>query len=180
MTWIDDVLGLWFDEVEPKDWWSAATGIDDRIRERFGALQAALADHPPDVAPLDARGHLAVVIVFDQFPRNLYRGSPRAFATDGLALATALDAIDRGMDASLTRSGRQFLYMPLMHAEDAQLQRRSVELFTRLGDRQALRSATAHRETIERFGRFPHRNGALGRASTAEERSFLAEQSRPA
>ena len=175
MDWVDDVLHFWFDTLRPAQWWNAAPEVDAAIRVRFASLLDTMRDRPPAAGDLSARGHLAAVIVFDQFPRHLHRGSPRAFASDALALALTLDAIDRGLDTSLTPAGRQFLYMPLMHSEDADLQDLSVAMFGRLGDRRALRSATTHRDTVERFGRFPYRNEALGRQSTADERNFLDE-----
>ena len=134
---------------------------------------------PPDAASLDARGHVAAVLVFDQFPRHIHRGAAAAFATDALALALTCDAIDRGLDDALARNERHFLYLPLMHAEDAAMQARSLAMFERLADRGALRSAIAHRNTFARFGRFPYRNEALGRRSTAAELEFLAGKPEP-
>lgn len=177
--WIDDVIGFWFEELTPRDWWNGGRRIDASIRARLGVLHAALSVAPPRPESLDAPGHLAVVIVFDQFPRNLFRRSAAAFATDALALAMALDAVDRDLDRSLPRPQRHFVYMPLMHSEHADLQQRSMALFERLGDPSALRSAAEHERTIARFGRFPERNDALGRQSTGEEIAFLARRSRP-
>lgn len=183
-AWADAVLAFWFGELSPKDWWSASPALDARIAERFGARYRSLRDVPPQLAPLDARAHVALVIVYDQFARQLHRGSAHAFGTDPLALAVACDAIDRGLDAALERSERHFLYMPFMHSEDAAMQLRSIALFTALASAgpdqaQALRSAEDHRATIERFGRFPYRNAALGRHSTDEERAFLVEHPGP-
>ncbi len=180
MTWVDEVIGFWFDTLRPVDWWSASPAIDGLCRERFGPLLDTLSADPPVPSTLDARGHLAAVLVFDQFPRHLFRGSARACATDALAVALTVDAIDRGLDTSLRQPERQFLYMPLMHAEDGALQQRSLAMFGRLDDPRSLRSARAHHDTYTRFGRFPYRNDALDRPSTAEECAFLAKKPGPA
>ena len=177
--WIDDVLGFWFDELKPKDWWSGAPGIDARVHERFAGVLARLSETPPEPESLDARGHVAAVIVFDQFSRQLHRGSPLAFANDPRARALTRDAVDRGLDVALTPQQRQFLYMPLMHSESVDDQLRSIALFTMLGVDGGLRSAEDHRRTIDRFGRFPYRNAVLGRESTDEERVFLVEHPGP-
>ncbi len=170
----DAVIAFWFDDLRPADWWRATPAIDARVHDRFAALHAALARTPPEAASLDARGHLAAIVVFDQFSRHLFRGTAAAFATDGLAVALADDAIARGLDVVLPPVQRHFVWMPLMHAEDRDLQRRSVALFATLDDPRALRTAERHRATIERFGRFPARNAALGRTSTADEAAYLA------
>ena len=177
--WIDDVLKFWFVDLVPKDWWNGSPELDARIEERYWPLLDALTRSPPDAAMLDARGHAAAVIVFDQFSRQIFRGRAEAFATDGEARRLTIDAIDRGLDIELSPAERQFLYMPLMHAEDADLQRRSVERFGLIGEPHGLRSALAHRATFLRFGRFPYRNEALGRPSTPEERAFLASHPQP-
>jgi len=120
----------------------------------------------------DARTALAATIVLDQFSRNMFRGTPAAFAADAQALAIAEAAIARGFDVGLPPERRQFFYLPFEHAEDPGLQARCVELFTPLGE-EAVRWAMAHKVIIDRFGRFPHRNAILGRASTPEEIEFL-------
>ena len=116
---------------------------------------------------------LAAVIVLDQFPRNLFRGSPRAFATDALALRISHLAIEAQIDSQLTQQQRVFLYMPFQHCEDRALQRRSIELFSSLDDANTLSYAHKHKEVIDRFGRYPHRNAVLGRESTPQELEFL-------
>lgn len=176
---IDDVLRFWFEELRPKDWWSAAVAIDNCIRVRFADLWRALREDAPRAADLDARGHLAAVIVFDQLTRHLHRDAALAFSCDPLALGLTIDAIDRGLDEGLSPPERQFLYMPLMHAESGALQARSLAMFERLGNCDAMRSAVAHARTFARFGRFPDRNAALGRSSTAEELAFLAKRAGP-
>jgi uncharacterized protein (DUF924 family) len=128
---------------------------------------------PPDPAGLDGKGHVAAVIVFDQFSRNMFRRSPEAFATDPLALALAQDAIARNLDLSLHPREQHMLYMPFMHAEDRALQEKSVELFARIGIPGVADFAQRHKAVIDRFGRFPTRNQALKRPSTPEEIAFL-------
>lgn len=171
--WIDEVLRFWFDTLRPTDWWRGDPRVDETIRSRFATRVAAMSAAPPEQARLDARGHLAAVVVFDQFPRHLHRGSALAFATDALARTFTVDAIDRGLDLELGTHERHVLYMPLMHGEDAHWQAQSLAMFGHLGDHGALRSAVAHERTIARFGRFPQRNAALGRTSTADEVAFL-------
>ena len=170
----DAVLRFWFDELPPKAWWNADAHVDRTVRERFGRSYDALVADPPPVESLDAHGHLAAVIVFDQFARHLFRGTARAFASDDLALAVTEHALARRLDRVLPPVRRHFLYMPLMHREDLVVQRRALALFAGLKDPRASRSARRHHDEIERFGRFPSRNAALGRASTDDERRYLA------
>lgn len=170
--WVDDVLQFWFRDVEPKDWFSKNDRLDARIRERFESLHESLASRAIDV-PDTPRGYLAAAIVLDQFSRNLYRGSPKAFATDARALELAQAALDRDYDRALSTTERKFLYMPFMHSEDRAMQARCVELFAQIEDAEALRYAIEHRDIVDRFGRFPHRNEILGRAATPEEAEFM-------
>lgn len=123
----------------------------------------------------DAQTALAAVIVLDQMSRNMFRDTPRAFAADPQALWVAEAAIVRGFDAGLTKDQRMFLYLPFQHAEDRQLQGRSLALMASLGDPELLKWADVHKAIIDRFGRFPHRNGILGRISTPEENEFLKQ-----
>jgi uncharacterized protein (DUF924 family) len=118
---------------------------------------------------------LAAVILLDQFSRNLHRGTPAAFAADPLALELTMAAIANGWEAGYSPVERQFLYLPLMHSEEAGVQALSVEKFEELGDANVLKFARDHREVVERYGRFPSRNAALGRASTAEEQAYLSK-----
>ncbi len=165
------------------EWFRKDPAFDESIRARFGLLvERALtlpAGAPPawGAAPDDV---LAEILVLDQFPRNLYRGQPRAFAGDARALALALALIARGDDRRLRPLERLFAYLPLEHAEDLALQDRSVDLFSALaagheGFGEVLDYAERHRDVIRRFGRFPHRNAALGRASTPAEVEYLAQ-----
>jgi len=171
--WIDDVLKFWFTELRPESWFKRDDAIDAQIRERFGALHASLTEKVPAAVTSTPTGALATVIVLDQFSRNLFRNSPRAFACDAVALTIAQEAIAAGFDRDLDRNQRVFLYMPYQHSEEREVQRRSIELFAPLGDANVLDYANQHRDIIERFGRFPHRNRVLGRESTADEIEFL-------
>lgn len=176
-----DVLGFWFGPppLAPRaEWFRKDPAFDDAIRAGFGpAVDAAVDGRLP--VPEGTRAVLARLILLDQFPRNLFRGQARAFAGDPAALALALDLIDRGGDRRLHPLQRWFVILPLEHAEDLSLQDRSCALFTELAAESpdlagALDYAERHRDVIRRFGRFPHRNAALGRQSTPEERAYLA------
>jgi uncharacterized protein (DUF924 family) len=171
--WVEQVIRYWLEELQPAAWFRKDTRVDDAIRERFGALHDEVAQIlPPQLTT--ARECLAAVIVLDQFSRNMFRGSSRSFATDALALSISQHAIAAGLDQRLDRQQRWFLYMPFQHSEDRGMQARAIELFTQLGDRENLGYAQRHKEIIDRFGRFPHRNEVLGRISTPEELEFIA------
>ena len=174
--WVDDVLGFWFDELEPRDWYASSPELDARIEERFGARLEHLIAHPFEVAR-DARAALAAVIVLDQFSRNVFRGTGRAFTQDAAALSIARDAISLGLDRQLTEPQRQFLYMPFMHSESLEVHAISIELFKGILGGENLKWAVEHKEIIEQFGRYPHRNAALGRESTPEELAYLTDAS---
>jgi uncharacterized protein (DUF924 family) len=190
----EDVLGFWFDGLGPDDlptratferWFEGGEAFDRAVRERFGEAVRAACEGDLDHWAESARGRLALVLLLDQLTRNVHRSTARAFAGDARALAQARAALSRREDRELRPVERYFLYMPFMHAEDAAQQRRSVALFERLAsdaepDAKAtfelgLAHAREHRDTIHRFGRFPARNQALGRASTPEELAFLEE-----
>ena len=170
--WAEDVLYFWFAELQPNDWFSGSARVDAAIRSRFGNLYQTLQASPLLPTSLGARSLLAAVIVFDQFPRNLFRGSASAYATDARALELARHAVATGVDRSLTDQERHFLYMPFMHSEDRAMQAESVRLFGQLST-DGLQWARHHQGIFERFGRFPHRNAIFGRASTPEELEFL-------
>lgn len=171
--WIEEVLRFWFQETKPQAWFARDEAVDAEIRRRFGALHSSLTEKVPATVTATPLGALATVIVLDQFSRNLYRNSPRAFAADATALAIAQEALEAGFDRELDTNQRMFLYMPFQHSEDLDTQRRSVELFTELGEPTALDYAREHLAIIERFGRFPHRNRLLGRDTTPAEAEFL-------
>ena len=176
-----DVLDFWFGALpltQRAEWFKKDPAFDDTIRRRFGALvETALAQGLPwNATPHD---RLAQLIVLDQFPRNLFRGDARAFAGDARALQLALGLVDDGSHLALHPLQRWFAYLPLEHAEDLALQDRCVALCAALaadapGFDGALDYARRHRDVIAQFGRFPHRNAALGRASTADEAAYLA------
>jgi uncharacterized protein (DUF924 family) len=170
-SWIDEVYGFWFEELRPEDWFRSNKHTDAAVRQRFSALYRRLAASAP--AANSPREAVAGVIVLDQFPRNMFRASPQAYATDAAALKLAKAAIAAGFDNGLGMRERQFLYMPFQHSEDLAAQRQSLELFTRLGVPELLHYSEGHKAIIDRFGRFPHRNVVLGRASTPEEIEFL-------
>ena len=166
--WIGDVLKFWF-ALDSERWWTANPELDDEIRRRFLKLWAEKRQLPVESFlghPLTA---LAGVVLFDQFPRNMFRGTAEQFATDHLALQIARAAVDRGFDDQLQPQERGLLYMPFQHSEQLADQKRSIGLYTALGDDYLLGYARKHHDVIQRFGRFPHRNAILGRAPRADE-----------
>jgi uncharacterized protein (DUF924 family) len=170
------VTDYWCREIDRKHWYIPAEGMDDAMRERFGALWGAARDGACDSWVTAPDSALALIILLDQFPRNMYRGTADAFVTDPAALAAAKHAIDMGWDLRVPEPHRQFFYLPLMHAENACDQDRCVRLMlTRMPETGAenLLHARAHREVIRLYGRFPSRNAALGRPDTPAEREFL-------
>jgi len=172
---IDAILRFWFETLTPEDWYRKNPAIDAEIAKRFGATYATLKDGVPPAWIAEPRGMLAAIIVLDQFPRNMFRDDPRAFATDQAALALAKRAIAEGLDMRLLPEQRSFIYMPFQHSEAATDQEQSIALFTALGNKLNLDFARKHEAIIARFGRFPHRNNVLGRTSTAAELAFLQE-----
>ena len=166
--WRSDVLDFWF-ALPPERWWTSDPALDATIRERFEALWATERQNVPGAFLGSADEALAAVILFDQFPRNMFRGHADQFSTDPLALAIAKAAVERGYDEALPSERRPFLYMPLQHSERLDDQELSLLLFTRLGDANLLGYARKHRDIVAHFGRFPHRNAILGRAPRADE-----------
>jgi uncharacterized protein (DUF924 family) len=173
--WRADVLKFWFG-LKPEQWWNGGSELDHRIKQNFLKLWFEKRQLPVDTFVTDPLTALAGVVLFDQFPRNMFRGAADAYATDPLALGIAKEAVARGLDKELAPDERKFLYMPFMHSETLDDQNRAVLLFTELGDDHQLGYAKHHRDIIERFGRFPHRNAILGRASRPEEIAAGAEQ----
>jgi uncharacterized protein (DUF924 family) len=171
--WAASIVHYWFEELQPDAWFRRDERVDAAIRERFGALHEQLAQSRSGQFTT-ALESIAAVIALDQFPRNMFRGSPRAFATDALALSISQQAIAAGWDQQLTPQQRLFLYMPFQHSEERAVQAQSIELFAQLGLSENLDYAQRHKEIIDRFGRFPHRNAVLGRQSTTEELQFVA------
>ena len=166
--WRSDVLKFWF-ALDPEQWWKTDEALDERIRRDFLKAWAEKRQLPADAFLTDPSTAVAGVILFDQFPRNMFRGHANAYSTDPLALAIAKGAVDKGLDQELAPDERKFLYMPFQHSENLEDQNRAVLLFAALGDDHQLRYAKHHRDIIERFGRFPHRNAILGRPSRPEE-----------
>jgi len=173
--WVRDVLAFWFEESQPEQWFKTDAAFDAAVRSRFLELHKRLATPLREELHSDPQSALATVIVLDQMSRNMFRGTPLAYASDALALAIAQDAIARGVDRRLTEEQRIFLYLPFEHAEDRRTQARCVELMASLDDPELGQWAEAHRAIIDRFGRFPHRNAILGRTSTPEELQFLTQ-----
>lgn len=172
-TWIGDVLSFWFEELSAEDWFRKSDATDEAIRDRFLDLHRAIAAETPESLASNREQARAAIIVLDQFPRNMFRGTPEAFASDATALAISRIALEKHYDEGLGKPERQFLYMPFMHSETPADQERSVSLYGALGDENVLKYAIAHRDIVARFGRFPHRNAILGRKTTAEEAEFL-------
>jgi uncharacterized protein (DUF924 family) len=166
--WRADVLKFWFG-LQPEQWWGGGPELDRRIKENFLKLWIEKRQFPAEEFLNDPLTAAAAVILFDQFPRNMFRGHADAYSTDPLALAIAKGAVARGLDKGLAPDERKFLYMPFQHSEKLEDQNRAVLLFTELGDDHQLGYARRHRAIIERFGRFPHRNAILGRPPRAEE-----------
>jgi uncharacterized protein (DUF924 family) len=166
--WRAEILKFWF-ALSWDEWWRGGAEVDHRVKQTFLKLWAEKRQLPVDAFTGDPLTALAAVILFDQFPRNMFRDSAEQFATDHLALAIAKAAVDQGFDDELEPQERGFLYMPFEHSEDLADQDRGLLLFTDLGDAEHLRYARMHRDLIERFGRFPHRNALLGRAPRADE-----------
>jgi len=175
MPTANDVTRFWFEEHGAEDWWSARPAFDAEIAMRFGETHARLARGEGFAWRTTPEGRLAEIIVLDQFSRQLYRQSPQAFAQDGMALVLAQEAVAGGFDRELDGARRAFLYMPFMHAESLVVQQAAVPLFAALGGAEFGKAGAEHLEVLARFGRFPKRNAALGRASTPEEISYLAE-----
>lgn len=171
----EEILDFWL-KAGPAKWYAKDDAFDEEIRHRFGHLWEKAAQGDLTHWTSAPRTALAVIILLDQFPRNMFRNDGRAFSTDGKAKSAACYAIDRGWDMRIAEPERQFFYMPFMHSENSADQDHCVRLMLeRLPETGAenVLHARAHREVIRRFGRFPHRNADLGRTSTAAERSFL-------
>jgi len=173
--WSIQVLDFWFKELTAKDWFRSSVELDRTIANRFNNVhqqQAKISELADDATPEQA---LASVIVLDQFSRNMYRGNATAFAFDKQALQSTKQAMQRDMHSNFNKEQKQFLFMPFMHAENASDQATSLILFTELGLGE---HAVDHKDIIDRFGRFPHRNEVLGRKNTPEENEYLKDAKR--
>ena len=172
----DDVLKFWLDETKPSQWYNSSPAFDEEIRTRFQTTWQAAKEGSLSMWLTYASGTLAYIILTDQFPRNMFRDSGKAFSTDTLALTAAKAAIARKWDLRIDSPARQFFYLPLMHSECLSDQEHAVRMFvTRMPDQGGsnLLHAKAHRHVIRQFGRFPYRNDALGRKTTPSETAYL-------
>lgn len=174
-----DVLAFWFSDAAKPNWYAVDPAFDAEIRRRFAATFAAAASGRLAAWEAEVEGRLAVILILDQFSRNLHRGASAAYAQDAAALRLTHRCLRLGDDhwlkAHRPPDWRHFLYLPLMHSEDLSDQRRCVDLLLTHGPEEPLPYARAHLDVIARFGRFPHRNAVLGRPSTEEEARFLAQ-----
>ncbi|MBL8676285.1 MAG: DUF924 domain-containing protein [Alphaproteobacteria bacterium] len=180
------ILNFWFGEPNSlsygryKDFWFQSTPeLDGQIRKQLEPVDQKAIKGELDPLSETPEGSLALVIILDQFPRNMYRGTPQAFASDAKALKVAKEAVEKKFDQDLLPMQRMFLYLPYEHSENIEDQEQSVKLFKNLGDELALKYAIEHRDAITQFGRFPHRNAILGRESTPEEIRFLGGKATP-
>lgn len=167
------VLDFWFSQ--PEHWFAKSDAFDDAIRAQFAALWQQAAQGELSAWRDTLHGRLAEIIVLDQFSRNLHRGSPLAFAQDGMAVVLTQEALRHSGFADLNMRERQFMLLPLMHSESGVIHAQAVPLFERYTDENVLDFEMRHKAIIDRFGRYPHRNAVLGRQSTAEEIAFLQE-----
>ena len=174
-AWLVELLHFWFEQLTPRQRFGRDDAVDAELRRRFARELRAFGRQSAARFLTDPATARAAVLLFDQLPRNLERGSARAFAHDAKARAIALGALARGWDRGLDKPGRQFLYMPLMHSENRAEQLLALRLYARLGDAFILRFARSHAAMVRRFGRFPHRNSVLGRKSSpAEDRAVAS------
>ena len=173
MIGYDEVVGFWRDAGYQK-WFARDDAFDAQFRLRFEAAHFAAAHGEYEAWMNSAEGALALQILLDQFPRNCFRGNAHSYATDGLARQYARRSVGAGLDLQVEPALRMFLYLPFEHSETLADQDRSVELFASIGNAELDKYAKLHRDLIVRFGRFPHRNAALGRESTQEEIDYLA------
>ncbi|HEX4597502.1 MAG TPA: DUF924 family protein [Burkholderiaceae bacterium] len=171
----EEVIRFWFQEISPKQWWAREPAFDGELALRFGATHAAATRCELYAWREQPAGRLAEVVVLDQFSRNIHRDDPRSFAFDQLALGLAQEAVRSGADQAVPTGQRVFLYMPFMHSESAVIHEWAMTLFSALGSASNLASERRHKQIIDRFGRYPHRNRILGRPSTPEEVEYLAQ-----
>ena len=178
MTRPEDVLSFWLDEIGPAGWYDQSDALDADIRKRFEPVWESASEGALSLWMTYPSGALAYLILTDQFPRNMYRGTAKAFSTDRAALALSKIAVERDWDLKIDGPARQFFYMPMMHSECISDQERCIRMFTTRmegEDSSNLLHAQAHRDVIRRFGRFPFRNEALERRTLQAEHAFLAE-----
>ena len=167
------ILKFWFEDISPSQWWTKDIEFDNIIREKFSVIHHAAQQGELFEWRSCEKGRLAEIIILDQFSRNIFRDSPQAFACDNAALVLAQEAISAGANNILTPQENAFLYMPFMHSESLKIQAISLKLYQATGT-ESYNFAVQHANIIEKFGRYPHRNAILGRASTEDELTFLA------
>jgi len=170
-----EIIDFWFQEIEPAKWWVKDHDFDQLIRDKFLSTYNRAKECELYAWRTSAKGRLAEVIILDQFPRNMFRGRALSFATDPLALALSQEAISIGADLELNSSEKSFLYMPFMHSESLEIHVQAVTLFKKCGNESNLKFELRHKEIIETYGRYPHRNDILGRESRPEELVFLTQ-----
>lgn len=171
----DAVLQFWFEELDSKQWWLSDPELDQTIADRFGDLHTQACAGELDDWRESTKGRLAEIIVLDQFSRNIFRDSPRAFAQDGMAVVLTQMAVESGALDELNGDECGFLLMPLMHSESREIHRRATDLFKRHASDNNYQFEVKHKDIIDRFGRYPHRNEILGRESTSDELEFLKQ-----
>ncbi len=169
----EEIIHFWFEEIDSKKWFEKSEKFDSEIRSRFKAVYELALKGDTRSWRSTAQGRLAEILVLDQFSRNMFRGTARAFEGDPLALKLAQEAVELKLDQDLPVYQRAFLYMPFMHSEDLAMHEKALKLFQQKGLESNLKFEILHQKIIERFGRFPHRNAILGRPSTPEEIEFL-------
>lgn len=172
---LDDILYFWFTEAGPSAWWKKSETFDALVKRRFLTVYEAARSGELSHWRTRGEGRLAEIIVLDQFPRNMFRGSARSFESDGAALILSQEAVLRGIGAHWPADRLQFLYMPYMHSESAAIHEEAVNVFSKPGLEDNLDFEMKHKRIIDRFGRYPHRNKILGRTSTKEEIAFLQQ-----
>lgn len=170
---LQDVLTFWFEDIKPSQWWKKDPDLDNEITLAFGDIHRQATQCELYLWRQTPAGRLAEILVLDQFSRNIHRNSPQAFAADSQALALAQEAVAGGADTHLSPTERNFLYMPYMHSESAEIHNVAVSLFSASGLTESQEYELKHKVIIDRFGRYPHRNAILGRESTPAEIKFL-------
>jgi len=170
-----EIIDFWFQEIDPAKWWVKDPEFDQLIRDKFLTIYEQAKVCELYTWRTTAKGRLAEVIVLDQFPRNMFRGTALSFATDSLALTLSQEAVSIGADQALTTTEKSFLYMPFMHSESLGIHQQAVKLFELNGNESNLKFEIKHKEIIEKYGRYPHRNEILGRESKQDELVFLTQ-----
>lgn len=168
-----DILNFWFSEPVEAHWFVRSDDLDAQITQRFSGIYEQAVAGDLSGWKDDAKSALALTIILDQFPRNMFRGSPKAFASDNQALDVAKFALTKAYDQAVDAKARQFFYLPLMHSENLEDQERCVKIYEKLGNDYSLKFAREHHDIIKQFGRFPHRNAVIGRENTQQETEFL-------